>query len=720
MQRSTVPVYVRAFTALFLVHLSLPTATHAQAPSSQPADQNAPRVTLPPVTVTAQKEPASVQELPVSVTTVLQDVLQSAGIVSVSGAAIYAPNTFFNEFTARKLSNPIFRGIGSSPANPGIATYIDGVPQLNTNSSSIEFLDIRQVEFVRGPQSALFGRNALGGIVNITSAAPSLTKWTGGVSAPIGNYSSRDIRGSASGPLGDRVALGVAFGHSARDGFTTNDITGNDIDYRSATFGKAQVLWTPAQHFETRVIVSGERARDGDYALQDLGSLRQNPYRAARDFEGRTNRDIVSTTVLTRLEGQRVTLSTTTGFVRWETDDLTDLDYTPLPMITRSNVEQDFQFTQEVRVASAPGAAVTLADRTVLRWQAGAFFFTQNYDQDAVNTFAPFLLSPSLGFEISRHSPQATLDDVGIGLYGQGTATLGDRLDVTVGARFDHEQKDAVLDTFFDPQISPPTAVDTGASFSNVSPQLAISYRVQPQTMTYVSLARGFKAGGFNPQSPAGSEAYDEEHTWNLEGGLKTVWANGRVSTNVAAFYIDWSDLQLNVPNPLSPAEFYIANVAGARSRGVEVELTARPRTGIDVFGAFGYTHARFADDSVASGADVSGRKLANTPDYNATIGAQFARPLTPAVTLFGRGEAVFYGAFKYDEANTTGQDAYSIANFRAGLRGRYVFAEAWVRNAFDTEYIPVAFPYPNFAPSGFVGEMGRPRTFGLSAGVSF
>ena len=720
MRKPTVPVSARALTALYFIMLSFAPASHAQDPSSQPsADQNVPRVSLPPVTVTAQKEPADPQELPVSVSTILQDVLQSAGIVTVSGAAIYAPNTFFNEFTVRKLSNPIFRGIGSSPANPGISTHIDGVPQLNTNSSSIEFLDISQVEFVRGPQSALFGRNALGGVVNISSTRPSLTKWTGGASAPIGNYSSRDVRGSASGPLGDRVALGVAFGHAARDGFTVNDVTGNDLDYRRSTFGKAQVLWTPAANFETRVIVSGERARDGDYALQDLEQLRQNPYRAARDFEGRTHRDILSTTVLTRLEGQRVTLATTTGFVRWETDDLTDLDYTPLPLITRSNLEQDFQFTQEVRVASAPNAPIALSDRTALRWQAGAFFFTQNYEQDAVNTFAPFVL-PFVGFETRRHTPQAALDDIGIGLYGQGTATFGDRLDVTAGARFDHEQKDAVLDTFFDPAIAPPVAVDTDASFSNVSPQLAVSYRVRPGAMTYVSLARGFKAGGFNPQSPAGSEAYGEERTWNLEGGVKAVWAKGRIATNVAAFYIDWSDLQLNVPNPLSPAEFYIANVAGARSRGLEVELTARPGTGVDVFGAFGFTHARFADGSVASGGDVSGRNLANTPDYNATIGAQFARVLTPAITLFGRGEAVFYGAFKYDEANTAGQDAYSIANFRAGLRGQYVFAEAWVRNAFDTEYIPVAFAYPNFAPSGFVGEMGRPRTFGLSAGVSF
>jgi iron complex outermembrane receptor protein len=100
-------------------------------------------------------------------------------------------------------------------------------------------------------------------------------------------------------------------------------------------------------------------------------------------------------------------------------------------------------------------------------------------------------------------------------------------------------------------------------------------------------------------------------------------------------------------------------------------------------------------------------------------LGTELSHPVR-AIRVYGRAEAVFYGAFKYDEANTAGQDAYSLANFRAGARGKLVFAEFWMRNAFDTKYIPIAFPYPGLTASGFVGESGRPRTFGLTAGVSF
>jgi iron complex outermembrane receptor protein len=284
----------------------------------------------------------------------------------------------------------------------------------------------------------------------------------------------------------------------------------------------------------------------------------------------------------------------------------------------------------------------------------------------------------------------------------------------------DYEDKQAVLNSFVVPPIAPGNLVSAERDFSNVSPQVAVSFRFQPDKMLYATVGSGFKAGGFNPASPVGSESYGEEHTWHFEGGLKTTWAAGRLATNLAGFYIDWNDLQLNLPNPFVPAQFYIANVGNARSGGFELELTARPQAWVDLFGAFGYTHGRFKDGSRSTNGDISGNELPNTPDFTTTLGAQLSHVLNPAATLYGRGEIVFYGAFSYDDGNTAGQDAYSLANFRGGVRGRYVFAEAWVRNAFDTRYIPIAFAYPGFAPSGFVGESGRPRTFGVSGGVTF
>jgi iron complex outermembrane receptor protein len=682
--------------------------------------QAVPPITLPTVTVTAQKEPADPQRLPVSVSAVPQAVLDTAAVRTVSDVAAFSANTRFAELSARKISNAFIRGIGSSPSNPGITTYIDGVPQLNSSSSSVELVDIGQIEFVRGPQSALFGRNALGGVVSLATARPSLAGWTGHVSVPFGTADARDLRLNASGPVTDGLAVGLSYGHAERDGFTTNEVTGNTVDTRSADFGKVQVLWIPTPKWETRLVVSGERDRDGDYALNDLDQVRSRPFHVARDYEGRTDRTVWSTVASIRHEGARLAFTSTTGYVSWDARDRTDLDYSPMPLMTRDNGERDRQLTEEIRVASAAQAPARLSDTVTLTWQAGLFLFTQQYSQNAVNTFAPYVLSPYVPLSVSQQSPLSALDDAGVGLYGQAVMTMGDALDLTFGARLDRERKTARIETSYQPAIAPPTLVEDERTFTDVSPQAALAYRVSADSSAYVSAGRGFKAGGFNAASPAGLEAYGEERAWSFEAGFKSTWADGRVVANVAAFRIDWDDMQLNVPNPLVPAQFYIANVGQARSTGVEAEVTARPRRWLDLFASAGLTHARFRDGSASGGVDVSGNELPNAPSYTASFGAQVSRTMGSTSSCFARADVGVTGAYRYDEANTAGQDTFTLVNLRAGLRGRWLIAEAWLKNAIDTRYVPVAFAYPGLAPSGFLGEPGQPRVYGVSLGIGF
>jgi iron complex outermembrane recepter protein len=687
--------------------------------SSSFAQSQPPSITLPTVIVTAEKEPADVKDVPASVTAVTAQTISDSGLRAITDAVIFAPNSVFTEFTARKVSNARFRGIGSSPGNPAITTYIDGVPQLNSNSSNIELLDVSQIEFVRGPQSPLFGRNTLGGIVNVTSTRPSMSRWTGSVLAPFGNVGLKEVRGNVSGPVGNKAAIGIAAGTQRRDGYTVNALTGNDLDWRDGTFAKAQVMVLPNANWEGRFIYAYERNRDGDYALGDLDAIRATPFHVARDFEGFTNRDINSATLNLRGTGESFSIESTTGFVKWNTEDATDLDYTPLPLATRTNDEADRQFTQEIRLASPDNAPFALTDTLLVKWQAGIEYFNQAYEQDAINSLGAFVLSPQIPFPVAMHSPEAQIDSAGMGLFARGTVTFDDNLDVTAGLRFDHESSDAVLRTFFVPALPGETVVTAEQSFSDVSPQFAVAYRMTPEHNVYASAARGYKAGGYNPAALPGNEAFGEEHAWHVEAGVKSSMAGGKVAATAAVFFIDWDDLQLNVPNPFVPGQFYIANVGGATSTGIEFDVTAKPMPLLDVFASFGYTNASFADGTTAMGVDVSGNKLPFTPDYTALFGAQLSREITSSVNAFVRGEAVLSGAFQYDEANSRGQDAYSLVNVRAGARTRYLFGEVFVRNAFQTRYVPIAIPY-QFAQSGFIGENGRPRTFGVSVGVTF
>ena len=194
------------------------------------------------------------------------------------------------------------------------------------------------------------------------------------------------------------------------------------------------------------------------------------------------------------------------------------------------------------------------------------------------------------------------------------------------------------------------------------------------------------------------------------------------MTANVAVFSIDWSDLQLNVPNPFVPGQFYIANV-GVRAQQRRRGRGERPRARRASMSSRARLHARAVRrrQLLERRGRVAATTIPNTPAYTAIArhGA-VARRCAPACASTGAPRRSSTAQFWYDEANTRGQDAYSLANFRGGVRGQALFVEGWIRNAFDTHYIPVAFAYGPFAPSGFIGESGRPRTFGLRAGVSF
>jgi iron complex outermembrane receptor protein len=193
------------------------------------------------------------------------------------------------------------------------------------------------------------------------------------------------------------------------------------------------------------------------------------------------------------------------------------------------------------------------------------------------------------------------------------------------------------------------------------------------------------------------------------------------MTANAAVFFIDWDDIQLNLPIQGAPGQFYIDNVGAATSRGVEVEVSARPHQQVSVFGSLGFTRARFKDGSVSNGLDVSDNTIPNTPAQTAMIGVEVARPVNQRWSVVGRAETVVFGQFEYDNANTARQETYSLTNLRAIVRGERLIFEAWMRNAFNAFYVPVAFEYePAFAPSGFIGEAGRPRTFGVTVGVGF
>lgn len=684
---------------------------------------------LPTITVTAEKEPAPVDLVPVSVTPVTREIIRDSGVQTQQDASVYSPSTYFSTFAPRKNSLPRFRGIGGLPIAPGVTSYIDGVPHLNSNSANQELVNVDQVEFIRGAQSALYGRNTIGGVINTTSVRPS-NEWTGGGEAQYGNYDFFDLRGNVSGPVvKDELSFSLAGGYSERDGYTDNIRTGNDIDYRSGYFGKGQLLYSPAPNWDLRLIVSGQSDRDGDYPFTELNQLRANPHQASPFFEGTADRDIFSPTLQLHHNGN-VEFTSTTGGVWWKTLDITDLDYTGMvgtntfggfvppagvvgvQTIPRRNQIDAFQFTEEIRFASSKDAPVQLGDKASLSWQSGALFFTQDNEQGVAFSFPAALGIPA-------SDDQSDLNDIGIGAYGQGTVTLWDNLDLTAGVRVDFESKEA--DYRFNSTFS-----SLSDHFFSASPHGGLAYHFNPSHTVYGTITRGYRPGGFNNAeagAAAATGAFDEEFSWDYEIGYKASFFEDRFKMRAAGFFIDWNDLQSAGFTPIGGV--FVSNT-DAKSQGVELELNARPVQWLDLFAGAGYVDAEY-DDGATDGAGnaIGGRRLQYTPDYTINAGAQVHFPVAETLQVYARAEIIAYGDFAYEPRNLQEQEAYNLANFRAGVRGKHWFAEGWIRNAFDTEYIPQALAYsPGFltpaGSSGFVGESGAPLTFGLKIGANF
>jgi len=665
---------------------------------------------LPVITVIAEKEPAESQSLPVSVTPVTQDMLRDADIRLVKDAAVYVPNAFMADFGPPKLNNPYFRGIGGTPLNPGVTTYIDGVPQLNGNSASIQLIDVDQIEFVRGPQGALFGRNTVGGLINITSRQPS-DKWLAEAQGSYGNYNAGEGDFRISGPiLKDQLGLSLSGGYSGRDGYTINSLTGHRLDGRNDYFGKEQLLWQLSDKFEVRLILSGEHDNDGDYALGDLTSLRQHPFTVVRDFEGDTRRDVVAPTLLLNYHGDAVELTSISGGVWWQTRDLTSGGYTTNTLFGLSygselETERQSQFSQEFRIASPKDQPVQLNNNLTLSWQAGVFMFTENYDSDKKYD------SPLL----AGQNAVAGLQTTGVGVYGQTKLTMWEKLDLITGLRFDHETANGDLTP-----AAPPTQ-SFSKSCDEATPQFGLNYRFTPTAMLYGTITRGYKAGGINASIvPAGnSQTFGVEHSWNYEVGTKTEWLDRRLQVNLALFYIDWRQLQLAQYS----SGYYIANAGAAMSKGAELELRYRPVRNWDLFASAGADDARFLSGSTAmvgsGNQGVGGNHLPYVPEFTVNAGTQYRWDICKVGTIYARAEADVTGNFQYDAGNQFGQSSYNLAHFRLGWRAKNWFAESWIKNAFDTHYVPVAFYYGT-TPSLYVGESGAPVTFGLRAGLNF
>jgi iron complex outermembrane receptor protein len=680
--------------------------------------------------VTARKVPEPLAELPGSATVVDGRALDQERLETLRDAASRVPNLYFSEFSARRLSFPFVRGIGSGLNDPAVITYVDDVPQFGFGGTNPPLFEVEQVEFLRGPQGTLFGRNALGGLMQVRSRAPTVEQ-EAHLGAGFGSYDLAEYEGAWSGPIvGPEVLGGLGFLASERDGFTKNDSSGNRVDDRDGLYGRGQLLFRPGEGSELALSLSGEHARDGGFGLnflQDVPAfgitgLRSRPHRINQDFEGETERDAYTPSAVWRVLGEELDVTSISAFQSWDVLETSDFDFTPVDGVRRRAEEGQQYFYQELRLGTPAEAP-----RGELRWLLGASGFLSDSDRKAANEFRPggagiFFPPGSEGTD----TVQGDFDDYGLALFGQATLPVSARLDLTAGLRLDHEDKEVERLRTFDPGGGP-FVTDQGddqESFDELVPLVALTLHLERDTLAYVSAARGFKAGGFNLAAPtAGQIAFDPETNWTYELGARRSFDQGRFHLGGALFYVDWEDQQLALFDPAVGG--YVDNAGESESMGVELEGQAELFPGLDGFASLGLLETEIEEFVDPYGTDTSGNELPFAPETSWSLGLSYGRELSGATSRdagrpgrwYVSGEYLDVGDFFYDAGNRDGDD-YGLANLSAGIEARRVGLSVWLRNAFDEEYVPVAFQPSPVDPTVFVGESGAPRVVGFTLSV--
>ncbi|NLG76439.1 MAG: TonB-dependent receptor [Xanthomonadaceae bacterium] len=706
-KRTSVP-FVRVGWALTLGALT--SIAHAQDETS---------ITLEEVVVTATKTgETALQRTPMTISAMSGESIAEAGIGNVRDLAPFVPNLQVAENTGQ--AQVYIRGVGTNQvtagADPSSTVHVDGIYIARPASYFLSFLDVDRIEVLRGPQGTLYGRNSVGGTINVISRKPDNDLQIG-LRGEVGNYNRRQVEGYLSGPLAeDRVAASVSVMSSSRDAYRKNIVPGGkDIDDEDVLAGRAQLRFTPNDNVD--VVLRGDWLQDDSTIIgfqklleprgTSVDSVLGDFSRVALDAEQYSRRRIAGASIdATFYLSDHLQLRSLTGWRELDWDLAIDSDASDASLLQTIMTSQQDQISTELNLSG---------DFDRVRFVAGLYYFKEDDTQPiVVRSFVP-------GTE-SRAYPE--VDTESWALFGQLTYDLTDSLSATLGLRYTEEDKHfaqnaGTYSIGTDTLAGSPVIYERVGRYTAATPKLGLEWRAAHNAFVYASATRGFKSGGFVSSSRNPEQGFSPEYLWSYEAGVKTDWLNNRLRVNAAAFYYDYDDLQ--VLFFLSPGVTDTRNAATASIYGLELEVQAIPLPDLNVGFTLGLLNAEYDDFASAprrgnqSVFDASGQKLNAAPRLAFSGHAQYEWTLFSQWSLFVRGEASFKDQqfFTPENLDLESQDAYWLLQGSVGLRdayGRWTLS-AWGRNLLDEDYVTTT---ASFAAGRVAGRPGAPRTYGI------
>lgn len=744
--------------AVIGVSVLLPPPAAAQTEQSQAA-------AIEEIVVTARKREERLLDTPLSVTALTASELDRMQADDLGDLTSIVPNLAFNMGDA---SNAVVyvRGVGQrdslSFADPGVGVYLDDVYLGRAQGAFLDVIDVDRIEVLRGPQGTLYGRNTIGGAIKYVSAAPSDTPLFS-ISAGLGNYGERRVRAVLSGPLGEGDLLGrlsVAWG--SHDGYTENAHPGaGNIDGdRDSLAWRAQLSYSPSDTWTVNLTVDrseNDPARSMTPARVTAGPTlaaptaahpaAADPFVIEADFND-VERLVVqgASLIMRRSVTPRLELKSITAYREVEHETHIDLDGTGYPIFGVLVDQDQDQFSQELQLAFATGNALT--------GLIGAYWFSENdITPDGISNSEPIDFAGGAGFFLPYNTVSENNQRIeAIAVFGEFSWLAGERVELTAGLRYTDETRRLKRKAC---QAFSPQPLDIDAclpelgslnpfalrlnledSFDALTPKLGIAYLSESAGMVYLNWARGFKSGGFdgrigyNGASSADavgtqSAPYDPEFADTYEAGWKVGADDGSWRFSAAAFFNDYTDLQLSSFSATPGGGFatVFTNAGKAEMLGLELEAMARPTHNLLVSASLGFLDASYREFIDASQRDVADERMPiHAPDMTGSLGVQYTAPVG-----FGRIRVAWSMTWRSDyfvEVNnhtSLEQSGYAMHNVAVSLEDD---AERWtlsvgVKNLMDETYITHGFDLTAFPGVGLAYH-GAPRTYRVVANYRF
>ena len=680
------------------------------------------------IIVTARKREETLQDVPIAATAIDGDTLASRGINSVREAAVLAPGLNINSDGAGRAFVAI-RGVGVTlvqSVQPGVGLFVDGIYRPNTAYLNNPLLDVERIEVLRGPQGTLYGKNTLGGAINVITRKPG-NEFEGRASASFaGPDDQLIVAGSLSGPLvTDVLAVRVAASHQEQDGFARNillDADGNPYNSESINgtvrFTPGAVELTVNGYYDSIESVNIPYARVAgpqDYSRElTFNTLNRVDF----DYRG------INAKLAVPIEGIASTLTLIGAYDARDTDNIeSDVDFGPGDFARATGGDELRTKTAEIRLDSEWSDSVS----TLL----GLFYSREEVDAVDVTTLFPAF--SGLPFDIVRTTNNATTADT-YAVFGTLFWEPSTDWEVALGLRYDHEDRVAngSVVTVLGPLGATGGPLPEARIKSNqVQPKLMVTRNWSPDFMTYASIARGYRGGGFNaPTAP--TRTYRGDSAWTYELGAKLASPDGNASIAGAVFYNDYKDyIGLN---SIAPAEggglvTVDLNSGDVESYGIELEGFVRPAPAWSISGGVTLMRARLTDTTAYT--ETTGRVLASDrltfqPDWMANLATDYTIDLGGGELVFsanvtGKGERL---AATLNQTTPTFLDSYWLVGASATYRTGPVEVSAFVSNAFQEDYWESYIEQTTLVLAGLppsdLGIQGDGRRYGVRASLRF